>query len=404
MKLNQSASIVLGLVVLFGSPAFAVWQVAPPLAPAEIPEVSGSAAQPVAFAVPVADSSGPAVIEKVSPSVAMILTGSANGALASAGSGVILRSDGIILTAYHVIKNARQVQVRLQNGEVFDTVELVAFDARCDLAALRISAGGLTPVAAAPEDVWKPGAAVYVVSHAAGLDLTASAGILSGVRMADNVPGAGAGYRLLQFTAPISPGSSGGVLVDAQGRALGLVVGSLQVGQNLNFAVPVERAIGLASPSAGNRLGNGAALHPPYARYSHSNEAGPEPDPVPPGGLSEILKSARTICIVARSELVPGEPLEKNLMENNSFKRWGFVIVKDQKNADLVIRLDRPLFTWDFTFTIVDRRTKAVIGSGKVIAWDGIRAAPGLTAGIVKRIETYRSVAAAEEEQFKPKS
>src|SRR5207245_4581826 len=85
-------------------------------------------------------------------------------------------------------------------------------------------------------------------------------GILSATRMAEDVPGAGSGYRILQFTAPLSPGSSGGVLVDAEARILGIVVGSLSVGQNINFAVPIESVAGLANASGGTRFDSGGRL------------------------------------------------------------------------------------------------------------------------------------------------
>src|SRR5258708_35620578 len=78
--------------------------------------------------------------------------------------------------------------------------------------------------------------------------------------MGDDVAGAGNGSRILQFTAPLSPGSSGGVLVDAEARVLGIVVGSLSVGQNINFAVPIESVAGLANASGGTRFDSRARL------------------------------------------------------------------------------------------------------------------------------------------------
>lgn len=85
---------------------------------------------------------------------------------------------------------------------------------------------------------------MFAVKNGAGLPWTASSGVISAVRSADEVPGAGSGYRLLQFTAPLSPGSSGGVLVDGQARALAIVVGFLSAGQNVNFAIPLDSIVG----------------------------------------------------------------------------------------------------------------------------------------------------------------
>src|SRR5207249_11841060 len=105
------------------------------------------------------------------------------------------------------------------------------------VAALRIAATGL-PVLPIGNSANAPsGATVFVVSNALGLPWTASSGILSATRMADDVPGAGSGFRILQFTAPLAPGSSGGVLVDAEAKILGIVVGDLIVVQKVYFAV-----------------------------------------------------------------------------------------------------------------------------------------------------------------------
>src|SRR3989338_8440046 len=88
--------------------------------------------------------------------------------------------------------------------------------------------------------------------------------------------GAGEGYRLLQFTAPVSPGSSGGALVDAQGRVLGIVTrgsGGWKT-QNLNFAVPVESVLVLAEGAQRLLLGPGSELQPPQpARSPRAVEA-----------------------------------------------------------------------------------------------------------------------------------
>jgi S1-C subfamily serine protease len=84
------------------------------------------------------------------------------------------------------------------------------------------------------------------------------------VRAADELPGAGTGYRLMQFTAPASPGSSGGVLFDRKGAAVALVVAALPQGQNLNFGVPLDAVIGLADAAPSKNFANGAdGLIPP---------------------------------------------------------------------------------------------------------------------------------------------
>src|SRR5260370_34994256 len=112
----------------------------------------------------------------------------------------------------------REVQVRLKSGETYDQVELIASDERRDVAALRIPAAGLPVLPIGNSANAASGATVFVVSNAVALPWTASSGILSATRAAHDDPGAGSGYRILQFPAPFAPGSTGGALVDPEAR------------------------------------------------------------------------------------------------------------------------------------------------------------------------------------------
>src|SRR5271168_1313823 len=199
------------------------------------------------------------VIARVTPSVAVVLTGAGAGRLSGVASAVIVRSDGLLLTAYHVIKDAREVQVRLKTGEIYDRVELVAVDERRDVAAIRIPAANLPALAIAPLDEARLGEPVSVVSNPSGLTWSASTGVLSAVRPVEEVVETHSGYRVLQFTAPVSPGSSGGAVVDSKGRVLGIVVFSAK-GQALNFAVPIDAVFGLANGSEHTALPSGGDL------------------------------------------------------------------------------------------------------------------------------------------------
>ncbi|HUI43569.1 MAG TPA: S1C family serine protease [Terriglobia bacterium] len=323
------------------------------------------------------------VVAKVAPSVVVILAGSGSVPVAL-GSGVIVRPDGIIMTAYHLIKDQPAVQVRLKNGETYDRAVILGFDQRRDVVALRIPAGNLPTLARAPLEDTRQGATVYTISNPAGLEWTASSGILSATRQADDVPGAGAGYRLLQFTASVTHGSSGGALADNQGRLLGIVVGSMG-GQNLNFAVPLESVMGLADRVDGLALGSGQNLT--FRRRGlSSNDTERTEKPRSP---AEIMRSAHTVCLLG-NPMFPAEPLEKKLFERPEFKSGNLVIVEDPHVADLVIELSRKEFTWDFTYRLVHPASGVILGAGKVIAWDGVRAAPELAKQIMDRIRFLR--------------
>jgi S1-C subfamily serine protease len=365
--------------------------------------------------VPASQSASPSaeeVTSRVSPSVVLILVGERGASASGLGSGLIVEPEGIILTAYHVVKDAKQVQVRLKNGEIFDDVELLGFDGRRDIAALRITAHALPTLPMAKMNEAKAGETVYVVSHAGTLSWTVSSGILSAVRLADEVPGAGSGYRLLQFTAPVSPGSSGGALVDAQGNAMGIVAGSLEAQQNLNFAVPIESVMGLTRSKEAKPYGSGSVLKlpenpkpeaapspvaaaPPVASPSQTEtNAAPTPVKSVYQSPSEIALSAKTLYIrpkVGNSWTgFPAEPLEKKLYENKEFLAMGLVTVTDPSAADLVIQLDRVGVSWDCTYRMIHPATGAVLGAGKTIAWDCVRAAPGIADQIVKRLKQLR--------------
>lgn len=136
------------------------------------------------------------VVERVDASVVMVLAKTEKGASVYA-TGVAAGDDGVFFTAYHAVRDAKEVQIRLKNGEVFDRATLVAFDERRDVAALRISGAGLPPLPVASLATVHPGQPVLVVSHPGGLSWTASSGIVSSVRMADEVPGAGTGFRIV---------------------------------------------------------------------------------------------------------------------------------------------------------------------------------------------------------------
>lgn len=323
------------------------------------------------------------VVARVSPSVAVVLTGAGAGRLSGVGSGVIVRSDGILLTAYHVIKDAREVQVRLKTGEIYDRVELVAVDERRDVAAIRIPAANLPALAVAPLDEARLGESIFVVSNPSGLTWSSSAGVLSAARPVEEVLTTQRGYRVLQFTAPVSPGSSGGAVVDSKGRALGIVVFSKQ-GQALNFAVPLDSVFGLASGSEHTPLPSGVNLQPQQPELPPSSASLAHEKP------ADLLRKARTVFVNSKTVWFTTSMLEMELMKQRGFNDLGLTVVRDRRLADLDIEVDRPLWTYTFTAVVQDARTSILLGNDEVIAASGELAAPSLAQKIVKMIGASR--------------
>jgi S1-C subfamily serine protease len=335
--------------------------------------------------------SGDQVVERVSPSAVSILVGKGDGQVVGVASGVIIRSDGVILTANHVVKGMREVQVRLKSGEIYDQVELIASDERRDVAALRIPTTGLPVLPIGNSANAASGATVFVVSNAVGLPWTASSGILSATRMADDVPGAGSGYRILQFTAPLSPGSSGGVLVDAEARILGIVVGSLSVGQNVNFAVPIDSIAGLGNASGGTRFDSGARLQPIGAKATAAAAAPSNPPaaPVVPPGLTLPRPEQRqmhTISVHSKTIYLRRERLQDDIHKTAMLPQLGLRFADYGQTADIAITVDRPVMTFDWTYALVYQPKSLTLASGMVEATDEFDAGPKLAAVIVEQL------------------
>ena len=161
------------------------------------------------------------------------------GIIRGGGSGVILRSDGYILTNNHVVREANRVDVRLKNGKSYPA-KLVGTDSATDLAMLKIDARGLTEAQFASSEKARVGQFVIAIGSPFGLDYTVTTGVLS----AKGRGGIGANEieDYLQTDASINPGNSGGPLVDLQGRVLGINTMIIGRGSGIGFAIPSEIA------------------------------------------------------------------------------------------------------------------------------------------------------------------
>jgi len=348
------------------------------------------------------------IVDKASPAVAMILAvRTPSDTAPSIGTALVVRQDCILLTAYHFVKNAYALQVRFKSGEVFDQVQLLGVDERRDIAAIRITASGLPllPIASAANA--NPGDPVVSISHPQALPWSASTGFVSADRLADEVPGAGSGYRLIQFTAPSSPGSSGGVLIDGEGRALGLIVGSLSGGQNLNFAVPIENVLGLADVAPVKTFASGAQLEPPHPvvqpahlspteSVQNSSLVAPEA-PEKSDLLSNskdrdfILHNFKTMYVDSRGATYFGsDQMKAALARNNDFAALNIRIVDDPKVADTVLVVGYT-FAWDFPFELKHQNTSLVLLAGKGTGpFSGPAGAASVASQFVKLTKPYR--------------
>lgn len=183
--------------------------------------------------------------ERVGPAVVKIETAAArargrNPQGTGQGSGVIFRRDGQILTNAHVVQGAHTVRVILADGRQFEA-GVSGADTAHDIAEIRIGARNL-PVAELSERALKVGQLVVAVGNPYGLGWTVTSGVVSALHRELPNPNGGKLTELIQTDAPINPGSSGGPLVDSQGRVVGITTAIVPFAQGLGFAVPTSTA------------------------------------------------------------------------------------------------------------------------------------------------------------------
>ncbi len=158
----------------------------------------------------------------------------------SVGSGVIIESDGVIVTNYHVVANSDEIDVALADGRRF-TADFVGADAASDLAVLRIDAKQLPTAVWGDSEQIEVGEMVWAIGNPFGLDRTLTYGIVSAVGRRGVLESP---YQeFLQTDASINPGNSGGPLVDVHGRVVGIttaIVGKDYSG--IGFAIPSNTA------------------------------------------------------------------------------------------------------------------------------------------------------------------
>lgn len=171
------------------------------------------------------------IAKSITPSVVLLVMQDDHGQPLSLGSGFVA-ADGIIVTNWHVVDGSSGGYAKLcGQTEKFPIKGTVGFDTGHDLAILSVPGFKVKPLPLGDSSQVAAGDTVYVVGNPQGLEGTFSAGIISGIRKvgADS---------LLQITAPISPGSSGGPVTDSKGEVIGVSVATFKDGQNLNFAIP----------------------------------------------------------------------------------------------------------------------------------------------------------------------
>lgn len=178
-------------------------------------------------------------IENADASVVTIFCYDYDGELAATGSGFVAFDSKTIITNYHVMTSAYTCNISTNQDISYDVSNILCYSKEQDIAILQLAKDtGLKPLTFGDSSIIKKGETVVAIGSPLGIKNTVSTGVLSGRLMEDNMD-------VLQFTAPISSGSSGGALFDDNGNVIGITYASYIDGQNLNLAIPIEVAINL---------------------------------------------------------------------------------------------------------------------------------------------------------------
>lgn len=262
----------------------------------------------------------PSIAQEALTSVVTITTKDANGKHLAQGSGFIVSPDGAVVTNHHVIEGATSGEIHLTDGASYSIEGVLGDSPEKDLALLKIKSTSqdFKPLTIGDSDRVEIGQQVVAIGSPLGLEATVSPGFISGVRELN-------GVKLIQMTTPISPGSSGGALIDLSGQVVGVPSQTLTfvrqnatVSQNLNFAIPSNYVRELLSAPAKEiqRLDLLPVRTAPK---------------LPNVSVKGILKSSKTLCV----SLVSGNPVLKTELSGKLLE-WGKLrLVSSPEEADL---------------------------------------------------------------------
>jgi S1-C subfamily serine protease len=285
------------------------------------------------------------VVERAGAAVVAIEIGAARGrggagGAGGAGSGFVVTPDGYVMTNSHVVSGARAIKVKTPAGEVAEA-QVVGDDPATDLAVVHVDAAALTvqrahgtAVPYLPVDgslVPRVGQLAVAIGNPLGFESTVSAGVVSALGRSLRGKANQLIDGVIQHTAPLNPGNSGGPLLDSGGRVIGVNTAIIARSQGLGFAIAVETAAWvLGQLLAHGRvrrawLGVGAIRRPLDRRLARHHDLGPGPD----------------AAAVEVQSVEPGSPAARaRLRDGDLLVRFGTV------RLDGIDALHRVLRTW----------------------------------------------------------
>jgi S1-C subfamily serine protease len=185
-----------------------------------------------------------AVVDSVSPAVVSIFPGRQNRRRfepAGAGSGFVLTPDGYIVTNCHVVQAADVIEVVFTDGGRYQAA-IVGLDPTSDIAVIRASATGLPYLTLGDSAVLRVGQLVIAMGNPLGFQSTVSTGVISALGRSLRRQDGRQIENVVQHTAPLNPGNSGGPLLDSHGQVVGINTAIIPQAQGIGFAIPANTA------------------------------------------------------------------------------------------------------------------------------------------------------------------
>jgi serine protease Do len=244
------------------------------------------------------------------------------------GSGVIIRSDGYILTNNHVAGQAQDIKVTLNDKRVFPG-HLVGRDSFTDLALLKIDANDLPVAKLGTAKQLRPGDFVVAIGSPVGLDHTVTLGIVSALGRSLNEKGLQSDVGLVQTDAAINPGNSGGPLLNIRGEVIGLNTAIRRDAQNIGFAIPVDVAKDIS-----NQLIEHGSIRHAYVGLSMQD--------LSPALAKALHLPANTQGVVV-AQVMQGSPAEAAAMQTGDvIEKVDGKPVASAKDVQQIVRTHKP--------------------------------------------------------------
>ena len=294
-------------------------------------------------------SENTAKISDAAQSVVMLSCYDNSDNLVATGSGFIAISDDIVITNSHVIDYSLKIRVSTEQDKSYNVDKVIAYNEASDVAILKLSEKtGLSVLPLGRADKLSKGDRITAIGSPLGIKNTVSTGILSG-RLWNNI----SKLDELQFTAPISSGSSGGALFDESGKVIGVTYASFVNGQNLNLAIPIEQVDAIYSTKGTSITLSELCenMHPGYNHYLGSQSV----------QYSELVKNpdkynGKTISVVGHiAEAEDGHgavlseillvPTDEYIIGDDEFSARDFLLYKygEFKDSHIIICRDEKL-------------------------------------------------------------